>query len=80
MAGIKRDWDVLSDTERRLVIEEIVGYFEIERNEKIGVVAAGQMLDLVLRMTNRPIYNKALDDIMLLLEQNVADIDVSLRK
>ena len=84
MVEIKRDWDALSDDERRFAIGEIIGYFEKERDEKIGMVAAGQILDLVLRLTNKPVYNRALDDIGLFLEnefnQMMVDVDVSLRK
>ena len=84
MVMIKRDWDVLSGDERRLAAGELIGYFEKERGERIGAVAAGQILDLCLRVTHRPIYNEALDDVKLLLEKSfggvLLDIDVALRK
>jgi uncharacterized protein (DUF2164 family) len=80
MPEIKRDWDVLSDDERRFAIGEIIGYFEKERGEKIGVVAAGQLLDLLLRITYAPVYNKVLDNVKSLLEKALEDADISLRK
>jgi uncharacterized protein (DUF2164 family) len=80
MSEIKRDWDVLSDDERRFAVGEIIGYFEKERDEKIGAVAAGQLLDLLLQTTYAPVYNRALDNVKLLLEQSLADVDISLRK
>ncbi|MFA9262040.1 MAG: DUF2164 family protein [Undibacterium sp.] len=80
MSEVKRDWDVLSDDERRFALSEIVGYFEKEQNEKIGVVAAGQILDLILRMTNGPIYNRALDNVTAFLEKSLIDADALLRK
>lgn len=80
MSEVKRDWDVLSETERRQAVSEIIGHFENERGEKIGVVAAGQLLDTVLRVTNKAVYNRALDDVMAFLEKNVTDINISLRK
>lgn len=80
MTGVKRDGDVLSDADRRLAVAEIVTYFEKERSEKIGVVAASQILDVVLRVTHKAVYNRALDDITSFLERNIVDIDISLRK
>ena len=84
MNAIRCGWDVLSDDERRFLVGEIVGYFETERGEKIGVVAAGQILDFFLRMAGPLLYNRALDDTKVLLEKNLGsillDIDVTLRK
>ena len=84
MSAIKRDWDVLSDEERHFVIAELVGHFEKERGEKIGVVAAGQILDLILKLTHVASYNRAVDDVKAFLgdrfEQSMIDIDASLRK
>lgn len=84
MVIVKRDWDTLSDEERRFAVGEIIGYFESERGEKIGVVAAGQLLDFFLRTTGPAVYNRALDDTKALLEKTLGsfalDIDVALRK
>lgn len=84
MTEIKRDWDVLSDEERKVAIDEIVAYFATERNEEIGVIAASDLLDLFLRTTSGAIYNRALDDLKPLLEKNLTqtltDIDITLRK
>jgi len=84
MAEIKRGWDILSDEERKGAIDEIIGYFATERNEEIGVIAAGELLDMFLRTAGSTIYNHALDDVKPLLEKSLAttllDIDVSLRK
>lgn len=84
MPEIKRDWDILSDEERKHAIDEIIGYFATERGEEIGVIAAGELLDMFLRTTGGAIYNHALDDLRPLLEKNLAttllDIDTTLRK
>lgn len=84
MTDIKRDWDILSDEERKVALAEIIGYFATERNEEIGVIAAGELLDMFLRTTGSTIYNHALDDVRPLLEKSLAttliDIDTTLRK
>ncbi len=84
MTEIKRDWDILTDGERKHAIDEIIGYFATERNEEMGVIAASELLDLFLRTTGGAVYNHALDHIRPLLEKNLnttlLDIDVTLRK
>lgn len=84
MSEIKRNWDVLSAEERQTAINEIIGYFATERNEEMGVIAAGDLLDLFLRTTSGAIYNHALDDVRPLLEKSLTttllDIDTTLRK
>ena len=84
MAEIKKDWDVLSKDERQKITNEIITFFADERNEKIGVVAANQILDFFLRTTGGFIYNKALDDTKTFFEKKLVDsifeIDVFLRK
>ena len=84
MPEIKRDWDILSDEERKATLNDIIGHFATERNEEIGVIAAGELLDMFLRTTGGSIYNRALDDLRPLLEKNLAttllDIDTTLRK
>jgi uncharacterized protein (DUF2164 family) len=84
MANIKREWDILSEEERKRATDEIISYFTTERGEEIGVIAAGELLDLFLRSTGGDIYNHALDDVRPLLEKNLAttllDTDVALRK
>jgi len=69
MTEIKRDWDVLSDDERKVAIDEIIGYFATGRNEEIGIIAAGELLDMFLRTTGGTIYNHALDGVRPLLEK-----------
>lgn len=84
MTEIKRDWDILSDEERKAALAEIIGYFATERNEDIGVIAAGELLDMFLRTTGSTIYNHALDGVRPFLEKSLAttllDIDTTLRK
>lgn len=84
MTKTKRNWDVLSDEERKAAIDEIVAYFATERDEEIGVIAAGDLLDMFLRTTSGTIYNTALNDVKLLLQKNfetiLLDIDINLKK
>lgn len=80
----KRTWDVLSDEQRRKAIAEIIDYFQTERNEEIGVIAAENVLDFFLQNFGNMVYNKALDDMRPFLEKEfdgtLINMDVSLRR
>lgn len=84
MNEVKRTWEVLKDKERQEAIEAIIAHFLDERGEKIGVVAAGNLLDIILQKIGPAIYNHALDDTRNALENSLGnalvDVDVLLRK
>lgn len=42
----KRKWDLLSSEQRAAAVQKIIGFFNVERQGKIGVLAAEKMLDL----------------------------------
>lgn len=79
-----RAWDFLSEDQRRAAVNEIIGYFLDERNETIGIVAAGHILDFFLQTCGSAVYNKAIDDIKPFLtkelESTLLNLDISLRK
>lgn len=47
---------------KKQLLEEIVYYFETERDEKLGVIASESVLDFFMDNLGCFIYNKALDD------------------
>ncbi|MBP1754196.1 MAG: hypothetical protein H6Q59_594 [Firmicutes bacterium] len=47
---------------KKQLLEEIVYYFETERDEKLGVIASEGVLDFFMDNLGHFIYNKALDD------------------
>ncbi|HEX3075561.1 MAG TPA: DUF2164 domain-containing protein [Lachnospiraceae bacterium] len=52
----------LSPEEKKKLLEEIVYYFETERDEKLGIIASEGILDFFLEDLGIFIYNKALED------------------
>ena len=78
MDEIKRNWDVLSKEKRKSCIEEIIQFFKDERNEKIGVIAGGNILDLFLQTAGKEIYNKGVDDSKNLLKRLFEDLEIDL--
>lgn len=78
MNKTKRKWDRISETKRKSCVLEIVKFFEDERDEKIGMIAAEMILDLVLQSTSNEIYNKGIQDVKKELEKRFEDIKLDL--
>ena len=78
MAKQEKPWDFLPEEQRNKYVNEIISYFEVERNEKIGVIAAEEILDFMLETIGPRIYNKAIDDTKTVLKQKFEDINVDL--
>ena len=45
MTKIKRRWERLSDEERKLAKDDLILFFENERDQKIGIIAAEEILN-----------------------------------
>jgi uncharacterized protein (DUF2164 family) len=52
----------LAPEEKKLLVREVQTFFDQEREEAIGVIAAENILDFFLNNLGTLIYNKALDD------------------
>jgi uncharacterized protein (DUF2164 family) len=65
----------LTDEERRKLQEEIIYYFETERDEKLGIIASESILDFFLDNLGKSIYNKALDDAKRWYSKRMEDIE-----
>ena len=84
MTSAKRNWDLLTEKQRQEAIDEIINFFSNERNEEIGVIAAGNLLDMFLQNVGVHLYNKGVTDtsdfIKSRLEEINVDIEVSIKK
>lgn len=69
-SGIK-----LTDEEKKRMLEDIVYYFETEREEKLGIIASENILDFFMDTMGAHIYNKALDDIKLWYGRRMEDVE-----
>lgn len=58
------------------LIQEIQDFFEEERDERIGVIAAEEVLDFFLQVLGKEIYNKALDDSKTWLLQRIQEVKI----
>ena len=68
----------LPEPTRQALIDAIKHYFRTERDEEIGDLQAGFLLDFVLETVGPSVYNQAIKDAQARLQTAVADLDVTL--
>lgn len=73
-----RSWDVLTEEQRKKYIKEIIAYFQDERGEEIGIIAAEQILDFFLEHIGIEIHNTALRKAQDVLKKKIEDIDIEI--
>ena len=78
MAKVKRNWERLSDEERKSVIEDLILFFENERDEKIGIIAAEEVLNFFLMAVGNKLYNKGIDDAKKVLKNRYEELQFDL--
>lgn len=78
MNQIKRTWERLSDEEKNLAKEELILFFENERNEKIGVVAAEEIINFFLQSIGSKLYNKGVNDAKKALRNRMDELNYDL--
>lgn len=71
-------WDVLSEEKKKECINNIIAFFLDERDEKIGVVAAEQILDVVMESAFADIYNQGVISAQKLIQKKMADMNIDL--
>lgn len=64
----------LSKEERQLAINEIISYFATEREEEIGELAGGLILDFILEKIGPHIYNQAVADMQKYIMEKADDM------
>ena len=74
MTQAQRKWNRLSEEQRKSAIDSIILFFEQERDEKIGVLVAEQLLEFFLQTVGSAIYNRGISDAKEALEQRFDDL------
>lgn len=64
-----------TEEERRKAIDEIIAFFSNERDEEIGVVAAGVVLDFFLSTFGVELYKKGIRQAQDMLKNKLEDLD-----
>lgn len=65
----------LSLEQRKKLQEDIIYFFQEERDEKLGIIGAETVLDFFLDVLGETIYNKALDDAKLWLTRIIENAE-----
>ena len=65
-----------SNEEKMVLIKEIQDFFYEEREEKIGIIAAENILDFFLGNLGIRIYNKALNDARVWFSKRMEDLEM----
>ena len=64
----------LSEEELRILKDELIQFFENERDEKIGVIAAEELLNFFLLSSGKMLYNKGVNDAKKVIETRTEEI------
>ncbi len=78
MSHKKNRFDFGSEEEKQKYLNEIIGFFQTERDEEIGILAAERVLDFFIETIGGEIYNKAITDSKKLLKEQVQELEVEL--
>ncbi len=78
MDRVDRTWNLISKEKRKVLIDETISFFERERDERIGIVAAELFIDFFLRSMGEDIYNKGVEDSKSLLKNRFEDLEMDL--
>ena len=68
----------ISDEKRPTYTKQIISFFQNERNEEIGIVAAEDLLHFFLEIVGKDIYKKSITDSKKLLKQRIEDFEMEL--
>jgi uncharacterized protein (DUF2164 family) len=60
---------------KALLVNKIQSYFETERSEKIGELAAGNLLDFMIKQLGPIIYNQAISDARTVVMQQMERVE-----
>lgn len=71
---MKRKWECLSDEEKNSAKEQLILFFEKERDEKIGVIAAEELLNFFLQTVGPALYNQGVADARQALDSRMDEL------
>ena len=78
MSKVKRIWERLTDEEKKSVREALILFFENERDEKIGIIAADEIINFFLQTIGSKLYNKGINDAKKALNNRTEELNYDL--
>lgn len=84
MKSKKTEDNLLSERQLNKLNQSLIDFFAMERNEEIGIIAAGELIEFFLIEVGVNIYNHGVDDTYKLLkkrqEELNAEIELTVKK
>ncbi|MEM9052594.1 MAG: DUF2164 family protein [Bacteroidota bacterium] len=71
---MNRKSDRISEEKRKEVIDQIIYFFEKEHDMKMGVLAAGEILNFFLQTAGTEVYNKGILDAKKAMESRMDEL------
>lgn len=78
MAEVKRSWERLTNEERSSAKDAFIQFYERERDEKIGILAAEEILNFFLQSVGNTLYNKGVMDAKKVMENRQEELSYDL--
>ncbi|MBU0660775.1 DUF2164 domain-containing protein [Patescibacteria group bacterium] len=78
MTEIRRTSDIFSTDEKRYIIDQIIRFFEEERDEEIGMIAAEQILNFFLDTVGKELLNHGRQEVKDLMASKFTDIELDI--
>ena len=75
---MKRKWDRLTDEEKDRAKQDLILWFEREREEQIGIIAAEEILNFFLQSVGGTLYNKGVADARKVVENRTDELKYDL--
>lgn len=72
---MKRKWERLSEDEKEKAKEALIYFFEKERDQQIGLIAAEEILNFFLEQVGPKLYNKGLQDAKTAVQNRMEELD-----
>jgi len=74
----KNNFDFATDDMRKKYLNDIIGFFQNERGEEIGVIAAEEILTFFVDTMGEEIYRKAISDCKKVVKEGINNLEVDL--
>lgn len=78
MSKKKHIFDVLTDKRKEEAVEKLQRYFEEEFDEQMGIIAAQDILEVIMRSVSADIYNQGVSDAKEATRERISDLQVDL--
>lgn len=75
---MKRKWDITNEDAQKKCIDEVITRIEEIESSTVGVIAAQDVIDIVVENLAPEIYNLGVQDAKKVIQEKMQDIEVDL--